>query len=130
MPPMWSWTTTPSHRTSNACGANFNRSMPHSTPFKRFTEWVIAGSSEHSTAIADCRAHHPGAALGGLPVRPGTRDRVAQLTGAIAAGERRYHGQCAVGAAAARVPRSQRLADILGGGGRSLCLSPGYAAAA
>ena len=53
----------------------FQQSMPHSMPSKRFTEWAIAGSSEHPPAIVDCCAHHPGAAVGRLPDTPGNSRR-------------------------------------------------------
>ncbi len=55
-----------------------------SMPSRPSMEWVIAGSSEHPIPTADRRAHHPGAAVGRLPIRPRTRDRTAQLPGAIA----------------------------------------------
>ncbi len=45
-----------------------------SMPSRPCTEWATAGSSEHSPAIADCRAHHPGAAVGGLSIRSRARD--------------------------------------------------------
>ena len=36
--------------------------------FKPSTEWAIAGSSEHPPSTADRRAHHPGSAVGRLPI--------------------------------------------------------------
>src|ERR1700734_3095930 len=112
MPRMSSWTTTPSLLTSSACAENSSKSIRLLTRSRPCMEWATAGSSEHPPATADRRAHHAGAAVGGLPVRARTRDRIARLAGEIVARQCGHHRQCVVGAAATRVPRSRRYGEV------------------
>src|SRR6266403_1571605 len=112
MPRTSCWTTIPSPLTSNACAENSSRSTRLLMRSRPCTEWAIAGSSEHSPAIVDRRAHHAGTAVGGLSICARTRDCAARLAGKVAACERRHHRQCLVGSAATRVSRSRRHSSV------------------